>query len=261
MSNFILDERLATVWHSECHSEVRWLQSREARGAEGVSCAAGSHQQPSPLCLSPAPTPKNCVVFDPWLFSAVIKSSSVGWLIPPPLPVSLPGCLPSGPAVKGWNASAACLPLLPFLAAGFSQTRLLLAAVTAQPCQGSPPPSLSLWYQFWVASRPGTQFAASHVVCFGGTVILGLGRLQSRKAQTLKWDTACLPQILQRVVWGFMVTAYVNCLPRGITNKSLLLWDFNILLNTEADPDLEQVSRKETLVFLMWGSLLIGNRV
>ena len=142
MSNFILDERLATVWHSECHSEVRWLQSREARGAEGVSCAAGSHQQPSPLCLSPAPTPKNCVVFDPWLFSAVIKSSSVGWLIPPPLPVSLPGCLPSGPAVKGWNASAACLPLLPFLAAGFLRHACfllllqlsLVRAVLLPPC-------------------------------------------------------------------------------------------------------------------------------
>ena len=65
-------------------------------------------------------------------------------LIPPPLPVSLPGCLPSGPTVKGWNASVAYLPLLPFVGAGFSQTRLLLASVTAQPGRGSSPPSLSL---------------------------------------------------------------------------------------------------------------------
>lgn len=69
--------------------------------------AAGSPRHPSPLRLSPAPTPESRVVFDSWLFSAVIKSSSACRLIPPPLPVSPPGCLPSGPAARGCSASAA----------------------------------------------------------------------------------------------------------------------------------------------------------
>lgn len=38
-------------------------------------------------------------------------------------------------------------------------------------------------------------------------------------------------------------------------NKPLLLLCFNILLNTEADPDLERVSRKET-----WLSWTRGNK-
>ena len=102
--------------------------------------AAGSPRHRSLLRLSPAPSPESRVVFDSWLFSAVIKSSSACRLIPPPLPVSPTGWLPSGPAVRGCNASAAYLPLLPFVGAGFSQAHLLLAAVTAQPCGGTAVP-------------------------------------------------------------------------------------------------------------------------
>lgn len=65
----------------------------------------------SPFSWLPRPGSQTFrVVFGSRLFSAASSSSSVcSFLFPPPLP---PGCLPVGPAFKGWNAFAFYLPFL-----------------------------------------------------------------------------------------------------------------------------------------------------
>lgn len=176
-----------------------------------TSCAAGSRQQPS---RSPLPwLPECCVVFDSWLFSAVIKSSSVCRLYSSSLLSPCLAVCPLAPLLR-----AGMLPQLTFLCflswvLGFSDTpascfcysSALSGQFSSLPVPVTPVP---------VASWPGTQFAAS-MVCFEGTVILGLGEAAEQKSTDSKKVRYSLSPDPAEGCVRIHGDSLCNCLPRG----------------------------------------------